>query len=926
MKLRGKEGLLFIFIIIWSYSPKGLPEESQQHYKISEAKLLNQVLTIVLEDYINPEKIKPYEMLISALKYMQIKIPSLFVKINDKDPKDTLINISIGDKEFSITVENEKLTPWRFSNIMQKIFAFIEKNFKETEEIKLKDIEYIAINGILHTLDPHSVLMTKESLEEMEIDTRGEFGGLGIIISKHPDPPCSGRLTVMEVLPFTPASKVGLKPMDQILEIDGESSDCMELDEAVSRMRGVPGTSVKIKVIRAGWKKPKEYQIIRDIIHVDSVKSELLPGGIGYVKINSFQSNTDEDLKKHLQILKEKGMKALILDLRDNPGGLLSQAENVSNLFLEGGTIVVTASNKSKEKEVLNATPKDTEPFYPVVVLVNNNSASASEIVSGALQLHNRALVVGSKTFGKGSVQYLYNLWDGSALKLTIAEYLIAGRLSIQSTGVIPDMTVHTIKVEKGIVDIEPNEPFLSEKDLELVEENHNKNYLRKLPELSLGIYVPYNEGEEIVCNKKGECNVKPEEKLDKALVEVIRLFLAGLDSYVDVDRLALFQAMKEFVQKFEEEQSLLIAKKLKEFNIDWSKKGRDSKNNSSIEVEITTKGMIAGKKGEIIVTVKNIGENPIYRLRAYTDSENYLFKGLEFVFGKLEPGESRSWKREICISQLTVPREDPVEFIFKDDSGKVIKTVSKSISVEKGDEINYAFGYRWSDKEGGDGDGIIEAGEKIRLEFALKNIGTTTTNTIITCHNKNLKEVKIDKCYFSSGELKAGSMKKFSMNLDIKKETKENNIGVELFLQDNLGRAYKSYNLYLPLNLKRDVKNENYLIIEPPEIKLEGEPPLSTTLDNINLKGEVSSQYGIKDIMIFVDENKLFYKEGEGKNNIKFDVTLDLHEGSNRIVIVARDINKFSEKKIYYVRRNEKDGTSLPSPKLRWDLLNLLP
>jgi carboxyl-terminal processing protease len=332
--------------------------------------------------------------------------------------------------------------------------SMVKKNY--VEEVAEKDLVYGAIKGMLSSLDPHSSFMPPEAFKEMQIDTRGEFGGLGIQIGIK-----DKILTIISPIDDTPADKAGVKAGDKIIKIEGESTKDITLHEAVSKLRGPKGTSVTITIIREGLEKPKDISIVRDIIKLKSVKSRLLEEGIGYIKLTQFQERTAPDLKKALNKLSKEQIHSLILDLRNNPGGLLKGAVDVTSQFLPPGKLVVYIKGRSGEKTEFPTVNGNQYVKYPMVVLVNEGSASASEIVSGALQDLERALVIGTQTFGKGSVQTVMPLSDGSALRLTTARYYTPNGRSIQTTGITPDIVVkleakegsktHTVFREKDL-------------------------------------------------------------------------------------------------------------------------------------------------------------------------------------------------------------------------------------------------------------------------------------------------------------------------------------------------------------------------------------------------------------------------------------------------------------------------------------------
>ncbi len=343
-----------------------------------------------------------------------------------------------------------------FSNIL----SIVKKNY--VEDIETKNLVSGAINGMLHSLDPHSAYLTPELYKELQSDTQGRFGGLGIEITVK-----GGILTVVSPIEDTPAAKAGIKPGDQIFKIEDEFTKDMSLVDAVKKMRGLRGTKINLTIRRDGANDLLDFSMVRDIIRVQSVRSRALEPGYGYVRLAQFQERSDRDLQRALEklVAEKGGMKGLVLDLRNNPGGLLTQAVRVSDLFLDSGLIVYTEGRIEAQKQKYFAQKEGTWADFPIVVLVNGGSASASEIVAGALQDHKRAVVLGTTTFGKGSVQTILPLDDNSALRLTTARYFTPLGRSIQATGIVPDIIVESLPVQEGKAD-ERKRPGVREENL----------------------------------------------------------------------------------------------------------------------------------------------------------------------------------------------------------------------------------------------------------------------------------------------------------------------------------------------------------------------------------------------------------------------------------------------------------------------------
>ena len=345
--------------------------------------------------------------------------------------------------------------------VFTDVIGLLQKEY--VEETNSKDLIYGAIKGMLETLDPHSAFMPPKMYKEMQEETKGRFEGLGLEITIK-----DGILTVVSPIEDTPAFKAGLLAEDQILKIDGELTKNLTLMESVKRLRGPKGTKVTITIMREGFTKPREYTLVREVIPVRSVRHELLEKQYGYIRISQFQEKTDAEFDKALKALEEESkssLRGLVLDLRNNPGGLLDQAVKISDRFIESGLIVSMEGRKEEQKMRFNAHAQGTITRYPLVVLINGGSASASEIVAGAIQDHGRGILLGTQTFGKGSVQTIFPLKDGSGLRLTTAKYFTPSGRSIQAKGITPDITVKPLRPEEEKEAIVPKMP--TEKDLE---------------------------------------------------------------------------------------------------------------------------------------------------------------------------------------------------------------------------------------------------------------------------------------------------------------------------------------------------------------------------------------------------------------------------------------------------------------------------
>ena len=405
----------------------------------------------------------------------------------------------------------------------------VKRNYVENPNSK--ELIEGAIRGMIAGLDPHSSYMSERQFKEMSMDIKGEFQGVGIQIGVK-----NAQLTIIAPIEGTPGDRAGLAAGDKILKINEEWTKDMAIDQAVDKMRGPKGTDVRLLILREGWDKPREFKITRDTIKVMSVKSKVLDDGIGYVKLIQFQGQTASELEKALKGLEAKGIKKLILDMRNNPGGILDTSVDVSGKFLSKDKLVVYLQGRQKtDRKDYLTTSSEPPRDYPMVVLVNTGSASASEIVAGALQDSKRALIVGTQTFGKGSVQTVFPLEDGGGIRLTTAKYYTPSGRSIQNVGIAPDIEVKLPKIMEP-KDGDSAHLIVREKDLE----RHLKNETVREPEKDVKKKKEGSAEEDFVME-----TVPKDDKEDIQLQKAIELLKTG-DIFKNLPRKEVAEEKKE--------------------------------------------------------------------------------------------------------------------------------------------------------------------------------------------------------------------------------------------------------------------------------------------------------------------------------------------------------------------------------------------
>lgn len=764
-------------------------EGEEEAYRFSSLRILNRVLLQLKDNYVEPERIEPARMLIASLEAVQNQIPEFVVSYEVDDPEQSpekvVVQVGSERREFEA---NSMESLWEMSLRLKEIFLFVEQHLPEDPERKNEDIEYAAINGLLSTLDPHSNLLPPTYYEEMQTQTGGRFGGLGIVISIR-----DGQLTVISPIEGTPASQRGIKAQDRIVRIGEESTINMNLNEAVNLLRGEPGTDVNLWIQRANWPEPREFTVTRAVIKIESVDSKPLAEKVGYLRIKNFQANTYSDVRTHLAELKEQmgGMQGLILDMRDNPGGLLEQSIRISDLFVDEGTIVSTVGVGNKLRETKSANRAGTEPNYPIVVLVNGGSASASEIVAGALQKNNRAVVLGDTTFGKGTVQILYEFPDDSALKLTVAQYLTPGGVSIQNEGIIPDLRTIPVVVSPDSINMFLSQSMQRESDLAMTLANPTTQ-----PDAG-GVVRQIRYLDEDALNQEEEEFVNPDEFREDFEIRLAqRLLVAAGEEH---RREALLEKLQGELQTVFDTELSEIKAELSKMGVDWSAGESVANADYELEVRAASEGpWEAGQEVEVTAALTNRGTEPLYRVKALTRSDNLLLRHREFIFGKVEPGETREWTVTLEIPKDSASRHDRMEFVVSDDEQEFAGEHHFDLPIEGQERPQFAFSY---EVLGGNGDGVLQTEEDVTLRIHLENVGAVPSDEVMVY----LKNLSGDAIYLNRGrgtveDLAAGGTEQFDFEFRVRRSPDEGVARLELDLYDMAYREFVQKILEIPV------------------------------------------------------------------------------------------------------------------------------
>ncbi|MCP4869858.1 MAG: hypothetical protein GY898_14200 [Proteobacteria bacterium] len=707
-------------------------------YSLSELRYFTGAASKITGEYVDPTRVDAEDMLVASLDRVGRRVPEFLYELEDDG---NILRVVVGADETSIALPAMDSIA-DLAGVIRKVAVFVDDHL--AAEIERPPVEYALMNGMLETLDPHSVYIEPDYYKEMQITNKGHFGGLGITIGIR-----DRRLTILYPLKGTPASRAGLGAGDRIDKIGSESTVNMTLQEAVGKLRGEVGTEVVITV--SNDKGPdREVAITRDKIEVPSVEWAYAGDGVGLIQVSHFSQQTYDRIEMALEELetdaiqdKQGQLKGIVIDLRQNPGGYLQQAIEVTDKFIDSGVIVATEGLAGSAREDTPARRFGTEDELPIVVLVDEASASASEIVAGALQAHDRAALLGVRTFGKGSVQNLYDRdFHTGALKLTIAQYLTAGDGSIQGVGIVPDIELRPalVRTDDGHVQLFWQDFELREEDLE-----HAFGWGGEGTEIQIPRWV-YS------CNdcferKDNDRETGPADDLEDPEIRAAKALLTTAGSAKGSEMIAaagpiLDSLFADRVKQLEDDLGTV--------GIDWSappakkRKGKAAASAApTVQVALTVDredGMLTpGITSNVQLAVTNTGDAPIYRLRAVTVPADEaaaarpgFFRGREFVFGKIGAGETKTFSVETTPGLWLNARTEAVSWRFFTEGGPAPGPFTSRLQIEEVPHPRFAFSWQIVDDGSGgsrgNGDGLLQAGEEIDLVVAVKNIGTGAT------------------------------------------------------------------------------------------------------------------------------------------------------------------------------------------------------
>ncbi len=882
---------------------------------LSETRIVSHALRYVRQRYVDPDRVDAPAMLESALQALAHAVGDLLVEVPARDasgaPEQLLVRVRGAELRVDArAVQTLHQLDWALHRVIGFLVRHVPRQALEAH------VEYVAVNGLLDTLDPYSAMLDPDAWQEMRTHTGGQFGGLGIRILT-----IDGVLTVVGVIPRSPAARVGMRADDQILRIDGEDTLNMSIEDAVDRLRGKVGSAVRLRLGRATWKKPRDVRVVRAVIQLESVEGRLLPGDVAYARIKNFQRGTAEELRALLdRLAPQDGLRGLVLDLRRNPGGLLDEAVKVCDLLMDGGPVVITVAGGGRDREVRAAKSAETRADLPVAVLVNRRSASASEIVAGALKESNRAVLLGERTWGKGTVQVPFEIGDG-ALKLTVAKYLVPGDVSIQDVGVTPDIELRFVEARSRRMRLfEPRSHRVRRKAWARKADEEAE---RRKPMHRLRLLLPArNDGAESATTYQEQ--------------EPIRRAAALLRTAGDPHAATLLSRARRWLSDMGEADTRALAARLKPLGVDWRRGPRHADPKLSVTLEPVilappkTKAgsasaarrrggdpqwvpgqplqVTAGKSARVGVRVTNRGTEPVMRLHVYSQSDAPALDGVERLVGRLMPGQSKLVQLRLHPGRRHLGLQVPVTVVVAQD-GKPLG-LSRTATVHVKAQPRPAFAWRVRLVETLKDDGLLSPGERATVEVEVKNVGPgQAARPVISLRSlagrllhlekgrarlKPLKPGEVAKTVFAVRGVKGRGSRRSGL-LAARLEVTDERLGVqrsERVLLPWRGLAAT------PADLKRVRAQAKALVgrwSQAPLVTLEPTshtPSAQTAPCTLRLRGSVrfeSVAPGRRSVTVAVGGVKRAYLPGGAQGSVPVDVGLTLDKGLNRITILAR-------------------------------------
>ena len=889
----------------------------QGRQSLSELRLLSVVFDNIVEHYVDADRVNWERILEASLDAVERRVPEALFH---REPGGDILSVQVGEHRTALhapTPQSRREAEDTLRKVAEILAVQLDPNAIPTSDTReprpYAEVEYALINGALSTLDPHSHVYPPEDSKEMDVENQGHFGGLGVTIASR-----SGRLVVEYPEKDSPAMRAGLLSEDVISRIDGESTMNMSLDQAVRRLRGPEGSSVLLLVERPGEERPFEVFVERARIKLNPVEGQLLDGDVAYLQISSFHAQVNQELQDELARLTiEAGeLRGVVLDLRGNPGGFLKQAEQVVDNFVSSGVIVSTTYGLGEFRPPVRAQEMGTQPDYPMVVLVNARSASASEIVAGALRNLERAVLVGERSFGKGSVQTLKNLEDESKLKLTTQLYLTPGEQSIQGVGIAADIELEPTLVTtrevagESVAWVAVHHRERATREGDLYQSLERRDFRVQEPSYVARYFVHSGATR----TRTGELDLSNDVEVTFA-----RNLIVAAPSARRAEILASAEpVVLEHAKRWERE---LIAA-FKDIGVDWTDGPVPSEIDLDVKVTVSDDDVLdAGIPESWKVSVTNRGSSTLHRVVAVSSAGVDALDGREFVLGKLAPGQTRTWTQHVTLVDGYPTEQVPVTLQVR--SGELPSLYTAKAHIHTKGRALPEFAWSWS-AEDANGDGIITQDESFDLVLELTNVGEGASREawarvenrsgvqldLLTpslapgywrtpsgesCDQPK-NEASTEACFreLAPGESWTG---RFSMVARGDVPAVDVRVGLgDAAAYDHAATMRAGFYSFASQEDKLSIAVGTPFVApakrEPPKVLLGAKPALHGTNTHVTVSGMVSDLDGLEYLLVYSGSDKVFQHGGRhgGLNQVPFTADVALKPGANTISILAKD------------------------------------